>query len=35
VIECYREYYRVDKAHLAEWKNRNKPEWYWYGLLHW
>jgi hypothetical protein len=28
VIECYREYYRVDKAHLAEWKNRNKPEWY-------
>lgn len=27
-VESYREYYRKDKGHLAEWKLRNVPEWY-------
>ena len=26
-VECYREYYRVGKAHLHSWKYRGKPEW--------
>ena len=28
-VESYRTYYRNDKRHLATWKNRDKPEW-WY-----
>ena len=27
-VESYRNYYRNDKAHLANWGIRNKPEWY-------
>lgn len=26
-VDNYREYYRVDKAHLHAWKNRDKPNW--------
>lgn len=28
VMESYRNYYIHGKPHLAEWKNRTKPEWY-------
>lgn len=28
-VESYRTYYRNDKRHIATWKNRDKPEW-WY-----
>ena len=27
-IEAYRVYYMTEKSHLAQWKNRNVPEWY-------
>lgn len=27
-IKAYRRYYVLDKVHLANWKNRNPPEWY-------
>jgi len=26
-VESYRNYYRIAKAHIHSWKNRNKPEW--------
>ena len=26
-VECYREYYRKDKAHLSKWGNRDSPIW--------
>ena len=28
VVESYRNYYRNDKAYIANWKNRNIPEWW-------
>lgn len=27
-VKSYRDFYRVKKAHLAEWKNRSRPEWW-------
>ena len=27
-VESYRNYYRNDKAYIANWKNRNIPEWW-------
>lgn len=27
-VESYRNYYKGDKRHLAEWKNRNQPYWW-------
>lgn len=27
-VKAYRNYYKVDKAHLADWGVRDKPEWY-------
>lgn len=27
-VESYREYYRKEKAYIASWKNRTKPEWW-------
>jgi hypothetical protein len=27
-IKSYRNYYIINKPHLASWKKRNKPEWY-------
>ena len=27
-IESYRAYYRGDKAHMASWKKRSRPEWF-------
>ena len=27
-VESYREYYIVEKANMAEWKNRETPEWF-------
>lgn len=27
-VESYRNYYRKEKAHIASWKNRTKPEWW-------
>jgi len=27
-IEAYRKYYNKDKQHLANWKNRNTPDWF-------
>lgn len=27
-LASYRNYYRLSKTHLANWKNRNIPEWY-------
>lgn len=26
-VECYREYYRVEKQHLFSWKIRGRPDW--------
>lgn len=28
VVQSYREYYRTEKEHIAEWSNRKEPEWY-------
>ena len=28
VVESYRNYYRGDKAYIANWTKRNKPEWW-------
>tara|TARA_R100000544_G_C2222259_1_gene58268 strand:+ start:474 stop:947 length:474 start_codon:yes stop_codon:yes gene_type:complete len=27
-IDSYRRYYMLDKPHIAEWKKRDKPEWF-------
>lgn len=27
-VEAYRQYYKRDKAHIAEWTKRGPPEWY-------
>jgi hypothetical protein len=27
-VESYREYYRTNKRHLCEWKDRPEPEWF-------
>jgi len=27
-VSAYRNYYMIDKAHLASWKNRNIPDWF-------
>lgn len=26
-VECYREYYRLEKQHLFAWKRRERPDW--------
>jgi hypothetical protein len=28
VIQSYRDYYHLDKATFAEWKYRDKPDWW-------
>jgi hypothetical protein len=28
ILESYREYYKIDKKHIANWKHREIPKWY-------